>query len=407
MIRAHCTVLAIAASLCGGCSLPSLPKLPSLGASDRAKVPASPPVLVVPLPLPPETSTDPAAQSLAAKASPVACQADEKAKQRARALVVTLTVSFEAGADEVGSGVLIGQDGEGLYVLTARHVVSRPFQKLRSISARLADGTEVRAHLAPRQPRTDPPFTDIASLVLPGRELARSAMAARIDWEGLAPFENRGGEAQLSIAGNPAGRGFTQTALSKAEISGDSISITQSAEGGMSGGGVFDNQNSLVGLAHSDNGRYALAYPITPLLALLSSTGIPVRLRAAPLTPPNVYLASVFGQPDALRKAVQLELSTTLDQRGLESGCLRSGSYKLSVGVEALYPSGARSVARMVPDLKTPNGGRLTTPAEEASLHHVPFMTPFSEVEPLRGRLKETIGQVVDKVVANVNDAVR
>ncbi len=387
-----------------GCSVPTLKGLlgePAPVAAEQHTV------LTVPLPVAPEISTDAPTAAGTVRNTDSSCRADAKAKRRARAAVVTLTVGFESGADEVGTGVLVGQDSSGHYVLTAKHVVSRPFQKIRSITARLADNTEASAQLSPQQPRAAAPFTDIAVLLLPASALARSSVASATDWELLSPNSQRPGPAQLSIAGNPAGRGFSQTALSKSEITYDTISISQSAEGGMSGGGVFDEHNSLAGLVHSDNGRFAQGYPIAPLIELLVSSGTPVSLRSSPQTPPNVYLASVYGQPDALRKAVSQELGAVLDDRGLESGCLRIGSYKLSVAVEALYPSGSRSVARLKPDLISPNGGKLTAAVEDVSLHHLPFNPPFTDAEQLRGRLKEGLGRLADTVVSHISQAMR
>lgn len=203
---------------------------------------------------------------------------DRKGEEEVKPLIVMVRSALPNGDEEVGAGIIFGQRGSSLYVLTANHVVRQAAQ----------DATRVRVQFR----------------WLPGEDLEARLLAdadAQLDWAvlkvenvdvtGLSPdglpFARLGEPSALQrgdrvfLIGNPTGHSWDVNVTPDGVTDNTPSSIffeSVHLEPGHSGGALLDENRRVVGLLKSSQAPHGEAVNISAVLSVLASKGYPVSL---------------------------------------------------------------------------------------------------------------------------------
>lgn len=178
-----------------------------------------------------------------------------------------LIVSIEAISDdraEKGSGIVIHQDGDRLYVLTANHVVRHSGEEAETTIRLANDPRRLPATLNEYHygdvallevalPNGLPPF-DLARLVVLSRDQVKRNASGR-------------------LLGYPGGQPALEASLFSRQLAprGDSVTLEQTCAEGWSGGAVVDAQWRFVGMIQRSHDGGCEAAILEPVLELMRS----------------------------------------------------------------------------------------------------------------------------------------
>src|SRR5579885_3501182 len=189
------------------------------------------------------------------------CKADGPADvEQASRAVVMISGQFDDSAT-FGAGLIFGDDGQRLHVLTAAHVVHRGSGDARNLHVRLKRSPAVdTAEVAVK--RVDPAL-DLAVVEVTNR--AALGIAANYVPRDILPPRGRIRAGRVWPVGNPNGQPW------KTEVDGDSLS-------GVSGGALFYKDGVVAGIINADSPPFGRATPIWTALDLLQRWGFHIDL---------------------------------------------------------------------------------------------------------------------------------
>jgi hypothetical protein len=242
-------------------------------------------------------------------------EAEESIKQ----LVVMVEVK-RSGVDHLGAGIIFGMGPDGLYIVTADHVVRPQRQEPEEVYIRYRwePNKQVKAQLMPSRDAT----LDVAVLSVPGLE------DRAIRYDGL-PFDRLGdpdalrrGDA-LYLLGHPGGRPWrmntsaeriVETRDHRLEFESNVIAV------GHSGGALLNRALDLVGMLRSDTPPYGEAVSIATVLKKVTEWGYPVQLRRFSVRVSAGAQRTCYLGPDGLARCwgeVREDFDRKIDTQGL------------------------------------------------------------------------------------------
>ena len=277
-----------------------------------------------------------------ALAAPAAAADDRKGEEEVKPLIVMVRSALPSGDEEVGAGIIFGQRGSSLYVLTANHVVRQGAQ----------DATGVRVRFR----------------WLPGEDLEARLLAdadAQLDWAvlkvenvdvaGLSPdglpFARLGEPSALQrgdrvfLIGNPTGHSWDVSVTPDSVTDNTASSIffeSVHLEPGHSGGALLDENRRVVGLLKSSQAPHGEAVNISAVLSVLASKGYPVSLARGVEEPQVVMRPSPTPAPAEIHERPQRALP---QRRPLPHPTL--GDWEGSWDLQFEFPQGQWHGARM------------------------------------------------------------
>lgn len=175
--------------------------------------------------------------------------------------------------DELGAGIIVGQDGQTLYVATAFHVVES-FQELITVSIK-GIGNGIKAHIELPIPEYD---LVVLAIELPDQDIPPvSYLPASAPPEMLE---------RVIVIGHPNGSLWDVNLVARMktwDIDRDyahaKFHLTQEGSGnGNSGGPVLNQENQLLGMVQKVNSAQTICLRSSMMLRILKSNDIPLNL---------------------------------------------------------------------------------------------------------------------------------
>ena len=206
--------------------------------------------------------------------------ADEP-EDEAKQLIVMIRCKL-GGVDTFGAGIVVGSRADRLYIATANHVVRKGLHEAEDLRVELRSlpGETVGANLLEHVDED----LDLAVLNLPGlSERHISIEDFRFDLTGDSEALERGDP--VYHVGYPNGNKWRSNVSPDAvsEVLGTEVRFeSYSVAPGSSGGGLFDERWTLVGLVRADQPPDAVAVRIDRVLERLKGWGYPVELTLSP-----------------------------------------------------------------------------------------------------------------------------
>jgi hypothetical protein len=319
------------------------------------------------------------------------------AQERCTSAADRAVVMLDVAGSQYGAGVVIGIQGDNIFIVTARHVVEGE------------NGAEIKATFnGDRQNVYQATISnisankDVAFLIVRDGSLA-DVMKRTIVWQSL-PGKSSATESQyVSIIGNSGGEGWTKSEILERVIARASNGIkveSHSTRPGTSGGGVFDPSEELVGIVSTDNGQVAAVVPIEGALQDAKGFGISVGLTENRAATPAVYVAALKGAPgnwgDDVATLVRQKLGRV--RRVIE--CENEKAISMKGSVEFRSPTLTTDVAAITWQFS----GRKNTPATASTQYLVVNRLPWKHAVSDPDLLTDQTDEAADFAVTGVTN---